>query len=256
MPYPHGFGKAPVVQGPLAAVLREQGLRVVSFDPPGAFYSTRPAQVSMPEMLGCAQETLHTLNLRYPLILAGHSIGGLCAIAGTLAHPEWVKKLVLIGTLSGGSAISGAKGMPWGRWLTGLDRWRFTFYGMRLNLGMGNLEVHKRLRRLLDKASYHDKRLIPITEIADGDNHRPAPVRDRWARVVMTQRLEYRERLGDIRAPTLVCVGRFDPQAPVGCSQEPAQSIPGARLEIFENSGHYPFIEEREKFKAVISEFI
>jgi pimeloyl-ACP methyl ester carboxylesterase len=140
--------------------------------------------------------------------------------------------------------------MPWGSWLTGLDRWRFTFYGMRLNLGPGNLEVHKRLRRLLDKS------LIPVTEIEDGDNRRPAPVRDRWTRVVMTYRLDYRERLGEIRAPTLICVGRFDPQTPVGCSQELAQGISRARLEIFEYSGHYPFIEERERFKTVISEFI
>jgi hypothetical protein len=29
-------------------------------------------------------------------------MGGLCAIGMTLANPEWVKKLVLIGALSGG----------------------------------------------------------------------------------------------------------------------------------------------------------
>jgi pimeloyl-ACP methyl ester carboxylesterase len=118
LPYPQGFGGAPIAQGALVAVFREQGLRVVRYDPPGAFHYTRPAQVSMPEMLGCAQETLHTLNLQCPL----HSMGGLCAIAMKLAHQEWVKKLVLIGALSGGSAISRAKGMPWGSWLTGLDR--------------------------------------------------------------------------------------------------------------------------------------
>jgi hypothetical protein len=55
MPYPHGFGVAPIVQGPLAAVLHELNQQVISFDPPGAFNTTRPAQVNMPEMLGCPQ---------------------------------------------------------------------------------------------------------------------------------------------------------------------------------------------------------
>jgi proline iminopeptidase len=72
----------------------------------------------------------------------------------------------------------------------------------------------------------------------------------------MVNWLDYRERLGEIHAPELVCAGRFGPQAPVGGSQELADSIPGARLDTFARSGHYPFIEEREKFKAVISEFI
>jgi proline iminopeptidase len=213
--------------------------------------------MSMDEMLACAEETLQALDIRGPINLVGHSMGGLCAIAFALARPERVKKLMLIGTLSGGSAIQRHHGMPWGHWLTGLDRWRYTLWGMWMSWGPGgSLALHKKMLRLIVKASYADKSLAPAIEITAGDAHRPAPRRDRWPRTVFMQRLDYRARLGEIHAPTLVCVGRYDPQAPVACSEELAQGIPGARLTIFEHTGHYPFVEESARFKAVLQEFV
>ena len=56
--------------------------------------------------------------------------------------------------------------------------------------------------------------------------------------------------------PALICVGRHDPQAPVGCSEELAQGIPSARLVTFEHSGHYPFTEERDLFQQILAEFL
>ncbi len=257
MPYPHGFGGAPIAEGPLAAVLRELGRRVLAFDPPGAFRSERRPAMSMAEMLACAEETLDALSIREPVELVGHSMGGLCALAFALTHPERLKCLVLIDTLSGGSAIQRGKGMPWGNWLTGLDRWRYAYWGFRLGWGIaGNLAIHKRMARLMAEASYVNKALVPRIEIAPGDHHRPAPVRDGWTRKVFLDRLDYRARLGEIRAPTWMCVGRYDSQTPVPCSEELAQGISGARLIIFERSGHYPFIEEREQFKTALEEFL
>jgi pimeloyl-ACP methyl ester carboxylesterase len=152
MPYPHGFGVAPIVQGLLAVILRELKQRVISFDPPGMFNTTHPAHVSMPEMLGCAEEILSTLRIEEPITLVGHSMGGFCAI--------------------------------------------------------------------------------------------------------FANRLDYRARLSEIRVPALIVAGRFDPQAPVLCSEEIARGIPGAQLIIFEHSGHYPSIEERDLFKQTGAEFL
>lgn len=63
-------------------------------------------------------------------------------------------------------------------------------------------------------------------------------------------------RLHEIRCPTLIVVGRHDWITPVAASEEIAAGIPNARLEIFENSGHSPQLEENEKFVAMVREFL
>jgi proline iminopeptidase len=244
----------PTAEGALARAVLGVGCRLISFDPPGAFRSTRLAQVSMPEMLGCADETLRAFAASGPVSVIGHSMGGLCSIAYTLAHQDRVKRLVLIGTISGFPAIARGRGMPWGMRLTDPDLWRFSLWGLRLSTGRGNLSVHKKFLQLLWRLSYVDKGLIPELKIAPEDRRSPAPVRDRWPRVA--RQYDYLPHLKEIRIPTLVCVGRGDPQAPVACSEELARNIPGAQLVIFEHSGHYPFIEEQSLFARVLSEFL
>lgn len=253
MPYPHGFTLESTAEGPLARLLAGLGRQVITFDPPGAFRSTRPARVDMPEMLESAEETLETTAVSGAVDLVGHSMGGLAALAFTLEQPERVQRLVLVDTIAGGPAIQRGNGMPWNwRW-SDPDFWRFVRWGWPLGRGKGNLATHKRLLQLIKDASYVDKSQIPRIAIEAGDNRRPAPVRDRWPTVA--RRLDYSRRLGQVRAPTLVGVGRFDPQAPVACSEELARGIPRARLVIFERSGHYPFVEEPRRFAGEVVSF-
>lgn len=254
MPPPHGFPLGPAVEGHLAQVLLKVGCQVVTFDPPGAFQSSRPLDLGMPEILECTGESLDVLKIQQPITVLGHSMAGLCAIAYSLAHPDLVAKLVLVGALSGAPAIARCKAMPWGRWLTGSDRWKFTLLGLRLSMGRGNLVTHKKLLRLLWKASHVDQSLIPELEVLPTDRRLAAPPRDAWPRVA--RKLDYSMRLGELAMPTLVCVGRSDPQAPVACSEELARAIPQSRLVIFERSGHYPFVEEVQAFTETLSDFL
>jgi proline iminopeptidase len=63
-------------------------------------------------------------------------------------------------------------------------------------------------------------------------------------------------QLPGVRCPTLVTVGRADWITPVASSEAIASLIPGARLVIFERSGHSPQTEEADKFQAVLREFL
>jgi pimeloyl-ACP methyl ester carboxylesterase len=101
-------------------------------------------------------------------------------------------------------------------------------------------------------ASYHDVARVPAMRIEAADTRRPAPARDHWPRIAHS--IDYRERLADVRVPTLVWIGRYDPQAPIACSKELAAGIHGARLVMFEHSGHEPFVEESERFAALVAE--
>jgi 3-oxoadipate enol-lactonase len=57
---------------------------------------------------------------------------------------------------------------------------------------------------------------------------------------------DVRERLQDVRAPTLVIAGAEDPAASVEQAEEIRDSIPGARLAVIENAAHLANIEQPE----------
>lgn len=65
------------------------------------------------------------------------------------------------------------------------------------------------------------------------------------------------DKLPDITVPTLAMGGRFDGITPPEPGVERiAQLMPQASVVIFENSAHYPFIEEQEAFFATLSEWL
>jgi non-heme chloroperoxidase len=66
---------------------------------------------------------------------------------------------------------------------------------------------------------------------------------------------DWRDVLPQIRVPTLVVTGAHSKIFRAESIAYLAEHIPGARLEIFPESGHVPFMEECERFNAVLREF-
>jgi proline iminopeptidase len=253
-PYPHGSTLRPMAEDKLAALLAGRGRQVITFDPPGAYRSTRAMRCDMAEMLACAQAALQVCQVRPPLDVIGHSMGSLCALGLAIERPALVRRLVLIGSLSGWPAV-----MRWStphNWSPWRDRvwWQCIWLGTRQMLSLGNLAVHKRLDNLVEMASFVDQRHVELWTVEPGDAKRPAPPRSAWMRAV--RRVDYKARLGQVQAPTLLLVGRHDPQTPLACSLELAAGIEDAKLCIFEHSGHSPFVEETERFGNEISSFL
>jgi pimeloyl-ACP methyl ester carboxylesterase len=56
--------------------------------------------------------------------------------------------------------------------------------------------------------------------------------------------------------PTLIVWGGADRIIPVEHAHEAHAAISGSRLEIFEDVGHYPHVEQPERFVSVLSDFI
>jgi proline-specific peptidase len=63
------------------------------------------------------------------------------------------------------------------------------------------------------------------------------------------------DRLAEITLPTLIVAGRFDECVPEHM-REMHQRIAGSRFELFESSAHMPFIEEPDRFDAVLRDFL
>jgi proline-specific peptidase len=62
-------------------------------------------------------------------------------------------------------------------------------------------------------------------------------------------------RLGEIGAPTLILVGRYDEIVPA-CSETLHRGIPGSELHIFEESSHTPHLEEEAAYMRVVGSFL
>jgi pimeloyl-ACP methyl ester carboxylesterase len=56
--------------------------------------------------------------------------------------------------------------------------------------------------------------------------------------------------------PTLIIWGANDPIIPVEHGRAAHEAIPGSRLEIFDHAGHFPHVEQPERFVEVLADFI
>jgi proline iminopeptidase len=69
-------------------------------------------------------------------------------------------------------------------------------------------------------------------------------------------RMDYTDDLPGIDVPALVTAGRHDWITPPEASEEIASLLPDARLEVFENSGHNPQIDEADAWMARVRAFL
>lgn len=67
---------------------------------------------------------------------------------------------------------------------------------------------------------------------------------------------DLRPDLGKITCPTLVCSGKYDGINPPTLGREVADLISNSRFELFENSGHTLYLEEEDKCKAMVRNFL
>jgi len=69
-------------------------------------------------------------------------------------------------------------------------------------------------------------------------------------------RPDSRAILGEIQCPALVVCGADDQWTPLECSQEMVEQIPHARLEVIDDSGHLPPLEQPVRVSHLLREWI
>ena len=74
-----------------------------------------------------------------------------------------------------------------------------------------------------------------------------------YFREVEYRKMDFRPYLHNVQIPSYIYAGRFDSQCPIEFGMEIAEYIPNASLTIFEQSNHFPFVEEEELFAEMIT---
>jgi proline iminopeptidase len=196
------------------------------------------------------------LGLEKP-ILMGWSHGGMVAMQFALTHPDSLSRLILFDTsaylgeflsdIEG--AIQEFKNEPW------FDK---SFAALKAEWA-GEYKTNEDMARLwLEEMKFYFKQYDTRAE-AYHEHTKDLPVRIASLKIFNDKEaatMDLRPQLNKITVPTLVIVGHYDFITNVAMAEEMVRHIPNARLEIFEDSGHFAFVEEPEKFYRVIKEFV
>ena len=168
-------------------------------------------------------------------VVIGHSGGGAVALTYALTHPERVSHLILLSTAawwSDPSPLRTDHGFP------------ATEEEMRERM---REEVARSVRRPEVFARAMDE-LLP--------RMRFSPARLRWVVTTGARTYDVRSRLSEIRVPTLILHGREDARVPLERAEELRRGIPGSKLMVLEDCGHWPHVEQRAEFVAAVKEFL
>lgn len=68
--------------------------------------------------------------------------------------------------------------------------------------------------------------------------------------------VDYRSSLPDYDIPTLLCFGKEEKLIPVAAGKHLLNALPNAKLHIFEESCHCPFLEETDVFNKIVDNYI
>jgi len=187
------------------------------------------------------------------IVLAGGSYGGYIALEYTLAHPDRVTHLILRDTAASRRFEAQARRNALAR----AKEYPDITEEMLDKLFTGRVESDEELKRMWATiAPLYDAHTTPekvAQRIASAvfryETHN-------WAFSRNVPNYDITGRLHEIQCPVLIVVGRHDWITPVAASEEIKAGIPHARLEVFENSGHSPQLEENERFVALVREFL
>ena len=97
LPYPHAGTLRPMGEDRLPQLLAGLGRKAITFDPPGAYRSTRPMNCEMAEMLDSAAESLAVAGANPPVDVVGQSSRG-------VGSPDPLSHHRTCGPASGGSS--------------------------------------------------------------------------------------------------------------------------------------------------------
>jgi len=225
--------------------LAESGRPVIFYDQLGCGNSDRPDDPSLWTISHFADEVdvvCRELELERVHLL-GHSWGGVVAMEYALAKPSGIVSLILASTYASSAMVD-----------ADIER-------LREELPVGVLETlrrHEAAGTTDDPAYQEANRVFGLRHICRVD-----PLPEYLSRALerqpvgraSTEGWDIRARLSEISIPTLVTCGRYDMCTPVQ-AKVMHDAIGRSEYVVFEESSHYPHVEETDRYLTVVREFM
>jgi pimeloyl-ACP methyl ester carboxylesterase len=256
--HPGGPGFSSLYFGDLAGL--GERLSLVLLNPRGTDHSDRPSDpraYDIADYVADLDELRAYLGLER-MDLLGHSHGGVVAIAYAATHPARVNRLVLASTLARFAAeqedamvraLEARDGEPWyadaraaleaeqaGEFATDAELGELALREFPLYFARYGANESAYLETLRADVPCADALLIFNREIFES--------------------FDLRRDLARITAPTLVITGADDFITGPVCAEELVAGIPGAEAAVLPDTGHFIFVESRERFRSEVLRFL
>jgi pimeloyl-ACP methyl ester carboxylesterase len=212
--------------------------RVITFDNAGSGKSTAPSRMHMASMADDAAAVLDAAGVRRASVF-GISMGGMIAIELALRHPQRVEKLALGCTHAG----------YWRSKKPNLS----TAAMLGLASLLDNAVAPRRLAKFLTSEAHYDRDPEGFVAWLKKTDPTHPLLAMRQMRAIIGHNA--RDRLAEIRAPTLILTGDTDLIVPAENSRYLAREIRGSRLIEYRGAGHCFPVERPEEVSAAIAEF-
>jgi pimeloyl-ACP methyl ester carboxylesterase len=189
-----------------------------------------------------------------PVVLVGHSMGGMAILAFAEAHPEEFGSRVagvIFADTAAAEVVRGALGGILGR-LAGFKVPETRAERIRGFMKEGRSDISYLVARLTNFGHHASPWLVDYIAGISGQ----APVEvwtDALAGVI---ELDFRHALEHIEVPALVVVGDVDRITPPSTAKALAHALPDGKLVVFEGAGHLSMLERHEEFNRVAGEFL
>jgi len=235
----HGWSSSWYANSPLLPML-SQRYRCLAVDLPG--YGQSPAlpyRASIQAYADLIADLILSLNQGHPVVLVGHSMGGMIGLTLTLSHPELVERMVLLCP-----TISGKLSMFINLFMSPfvlLERLLIT----RKLVEWLEPQMLQLTDYLLRPALFADRSGISRDEYVHirADARRPGQGRVRAECFWAMRQHDLRGQIGRIKTPALVIWGMEDNTVPLRDASVVAREWPEADLRIIPNAGHWPQFE-------------
>jgi pimeloyl-ACP methyl ester carboxylesterase len=220
----------------------KEHFRVIAFDNRDAGRSSKAqAPYTLVDMAEDATAVLDGLGITSAHVM-GASMGSMITQELALAHPDRVRKLVLVCTMVQMARYQVSFVDPW-KWIVEHDPY-------------GEILPAHIITWCMTHNFQQDPEAVEgmIELMANAPYPQPPDAFARQADALSGH--DAADRLGGITAPTLVIVGDQDLLTPPWAARQVAEAIPGAKLQILEGGGHCLFWEIPDTFNQTVIEFL